>query len=150
MPCIINNARGYFPMHFLVHRKIKLYFPIPFKLKFISFTLFFFCTARQHPTQNASTHRHGQPALMDICKVLNLPNVDIFENQLIWWKRYWQKSTLVFYYKFQDLWFFVGWFSKIFLFLIITNILTPNYVNFIVLCINLISQIIRELEQYIF
>ena len=30
------------------------------------FRFFLYCTARQHPAQNASTQRHGQPAPMDI------------------------------------------------------------------------------------
>jgi len=29
------------------------------------FCFFLYCMARQHPVQNASTQRHGQPALMD-------------------------------------------------------------------------------------
>ena len=28
----------------------------------------FYCTKRQHPAQNASTQRHGQPALRDIVR----------------------------------------------------------------------------------
>ena len=34
--------------------------------KKLDFSFFLYCTARQHPAQNASIQRHGQPAPTDI------------------------------------------------------------------------------------